>query len=252
MVDRGDPVKLRVVLWDRRPRALENLPEFYRPLPHGQRARAEPDDELAQRIRGERPRFRQPQWLGGCPGLRPPSSRRTLHPAGRRSRRRPRGAGRHDLVPRVRATPASRSPTSGIRRAWPSARAVATPIRRPVNVPGPMPTAIRSISAQRGGLTLEQLRDERHQLRRVPWANAGGWIVSTLEFDAGFVVEQSDGGRRCGGVEAEDFHGLSMNTTRTSPPAWSIRTRAAMRARPAIESSSPRGHSTNVIVSAPR
>ncbi len=36
----------------------------------------------------------------------------------------------------------------GISLAWASARAVAMPIRRPVNDPGPTPTAIRSILSQ--------------------------------------------------------------------------------------------------------
>src|SRR5689334_19601428 len=39
------------------------------------------------------------------------------------------------------------TPTTGIPSAWPSALAVAMPMRRPVNVPGPIPTATRSICA---------------------------------------------------------------------------------------------------------
>ena len=79
----------------------------------------------------------------------PPASKSAANASPRRASITGRARAPSLLCEMPRASAAS-EPTGaiGISLAWASARAVAIPIRRPVNDPGPIPTAIRSILSQ--------------------------------------------------------------------------------------------------------
>ena len=100
------------------------------------------------------------------------------------------------------------TPTSSAAADCASARAVATPIRRPVKPPGPSPTAIRSTSANVSPSLLERLLREHEQLPpRAPGRSpaTGSWRRSTPAPGRASSSDR-DGGRGRGGVEAEDDH----------------------------------------------
>ena len=138
-------------------------------------------------------------------------------------------------------------------RACASARAVAMPIRSPVNVPGPTPTAIRStiVPADPGAV-----QDAR------PTAASGAWRVPGRRPPADRRARhtttspsaaQGDGGGAGGGVEGQDPHGdcsgvrsrsaltgASIRTTRRSPPACSMTTSPRCAPSNAIVATAPR------------
>ena len=174
---------------------------------------------------------------------------------GRAPRRRP-SAGSPTRPPRP-ATAASRPRPAGTFRARASARAVAIPIRSPVNVPGPTPTAIRSTSSQPIPARSSTLDDQRQQPRGVagPRARRAGRRARCRRRRR--RLAQGDGGRASGGVEGQDPHAAARGT---SAQRTSIRTtvdrrprarsRRAPRCARAPRASRPRlpGHSTNAIV----
>ena len=107
----------------------------------------------------------------------------------------------------VVATPASGSP-----RACASARAVETPIRRPVNEPGPDPDRDRSIRGPAAGRS-DRLLDRAEQHRAVQRGGRrrpAGRGLSTGSRAAG----HRDRRVRRGGVEAEDHRRHSTSTAR--------------------------------------
>ena len=180
-----------------------------------------------ERPRREQGRLRRPVGIPG-PGvdLAPPGVEHRQHRIGLVAVR-PGGA----------AGPAPgglRPRPAGCRSAWPSALAVATPIRRPVNVPGPSPTAIRSIASQpRPASSMTWAISGRS---RVAWAGrARRRRVVTAFPDAPRPDRQGHRGGPRRGVEGQDPHRDLDLHVRSSGPACSIRTRAATdaRARPA-------------------
>ena len=248
MVDRGDPVELRAVLRDRRPRTLENLPEFYCALPDRQRSRTGHRDQRAERLGAER--------RGSAAGGGSASSRlRGSQAAANTSPRRASSTASDGVEPggaRARAPSASdcsvETPTSGMPRAWPSARAVAIPIRRPVNVPGPTPTAIRSIS----------LHVATHGRAPPRSAAAASWRASGAHWAAGRREPRA----RCRRRHRSARPWSPASRCRNRGSSWLVdhhdpgvaagvldadagRDPAQRRDR----GSSPSGHSTNVIVS---
>ena len=94
-----------------------------------------------------------------------------------RSRPRPRALLAHGASARRAGC---ETPTSSAPLDWARPCAVATPTRRPVNVPGPTPTAIRSTSPSRARLR-EQLGGQRQQPRGVARTLARARIVASFQ-----------------------------------------------------------------------
>ncbi len=194
------------------------------------------------------------------------SSPRTPRPAGRRARRAPRPARpapRQPAAAPARGTAAWRRRGAGWPRAWARARAVAIPMRSPVNVPGPGPDRdpVDRLPADLG--RLEYPHHQPQQVRGVARALARERIVPGSEHHVAKAGERHRGGRRCS-VEGEDPHrssiaagslsgasGASIVTVRVSPPACSMSTRAATCESQAMRATAPPGHSTNAIRSGP-
>ena len=123
------------------------------------------------------------------------------------------------------------TPTSSAPVACASARAVATPIRRPVNVPGPTPTRDAVEVGERQARLVEQPR-RRAAAAATAWPGrspgAGSWRSSRSRRSATTVA-----GR--GGVEREErsCRAHSIVTRRASPPACSsVDAHRARRASP--------------------
>ena len=141
------------------------------------------------------------------------------------------------------------TPTTGSPRPCASARAVAMPIRRPVKLPGPTPTASRSTSSQPTPARRQRLLGGGQQPRGVRRARPRRRVVAHLD-DAPSArsTPATVGGRR--GVEAEHDHDAAAAGRRP-------RARAPRAARPAARPAAPRararsGHSTNVTGPGPK
>ena len=155
-------------------------------------------------------------------------------PPARRGPRLPRSRPR-----RARAPAGWRRRPARARATGPARGRVATPMRRPVNVPGPTPTAIRSTLLQaQAGLA----RAARRRAAAVGWRArdarpcAGSSRACSV---APSARRSADRGRGRGGVEAEHDHsapapdrrcGCSERRLHTSmrlrsPPAWASVTR---------------------------
>ena len=137
------------VLRDDDLRGLEDRPEPQRSIPHRQPAPASSRTTSASRSGATA--------AGAISGGADPSPAApgSVHAAANASPRRASStaSGIRSSDAATAAAPAAserrvETPTSGISRACASARALAIPIRSPVNVPGPVPTAIRSRSSQ--------------------------------------------------------------------------------------------------------
>ena len=252
-----DPVQLRIVVWNERSRALENRSECYRSVPDRQRGRAERRHQLGQHLGSERPREQQ-RGLELLDLAHPPARREHLAAAGVEHRE-------HDVEP---ARPLRVRVRKGQRRAAKRPRQrqrvqgrdtnewnVPGPRQRPRGRdPDPQPgegagsdangDPVDAVPPDRGGL--EYRRRERQQPRRVSGALARARIVPGRVDDLADAGKRN-GGRRRRGVEREDSHVASIVTTRRSPPACSITTRAATRESPAIVAVAFSGHSTNAI-----
>ena len=124
---------------------------------------------------------------------------------------------------------------------------MAIPIRRPVKLPGPTPTAIAvELSPAEAG-ALHDLGHGGHQLGGVRRRTSErGRLRSDLERLA-VIAQHAGGGRGSGGVEAEKAHSILIR--RRSPPRCSSRTRAATRSSRGPAAS---GHSTNATRSGVR
>ena len=78
-----------------------------------------------------------------------------------------------------------------------------------------------------GAGLIEQLADQAEQPRRVPRALAGRRVIA--ECECGLARPgQSHGRGRGGGVEGQDLQLDSISSLRSSPPPWTMRTRAAI------------------------
>ncbi len=97
---------------------------------------------------------------------------------------------------------------------------------------------------------VEHHRGERQEPGGVARALAGAGIVAGRVHDLA-DARQRNGRRARGGIEREDSQGASIVTTRRSPPACSITTRAASRVSPRSSPTAFSGHSTNATVSGP-
>ena len=187
---------------------------------------------------------------------RGPDGGRRRSPPGRprTRRRRPPPAGvdhrEHTAVPhrrRRRAPGACRRRRAGRPSRAASPRAVAIPIRRPVNVPGPRPTRdqLEVVPAEAG--LVEEAGGEREEAGRVARARAGLDVVARLGTVAVREVKTDDGrgGRR---VEGEGDQ-PETSIRRRSPPRCSSVTRIG--GRPS-DGRSGVGHSMKATRSAPR
>ena len=202
------------------------------PSPTASTAGPSARDQLAERLRGAaragaaaaRVELARPRRAASRPRT-PRRGARRAPPAPRPARPRPR---RH-AAPRQRERLERRDRRpAGCPRARASARAVAIPIRSPVNVPGPTPTAIRSTSSQPTPAALEHLDDQRQQARGVAaGARPARGSSRALERDAVRIADSATAVARGGGVEGQDPHAISTQP-RSSPPACSSRTRAAI------------------------
>ena len=122
---------------DERPGRLQRSPEAYRPVPHCKRG-----PRAARRPAPRAPPARAPRRAARAP--RRATRRRTPRRAARRGRRARAPA---SFTPSASAS-SELTPTSGSPLPCASARAVEIPIRSPVKLPGPTPTAIRSTCSQ--------------------------------------------------------------------------------------------------------
>ena len=130
---------------DERSGGLEGVPEAYRPIPHGKRRDGHCTNPFSERLRRERGRREAlNRQRGLTPRLRVCQAAANASP-----RRASMAASTIGASPAPRASASSvLTPTIGSPRACASARAVAIPIRRPVKLPGPTPTASRSSASQ--------------------------------------------------------------------------------------------------------
>ena len=144
------------------------------------------------------------------------------------------GVGASGVEPPARATAASRRRPAVAPVAPASACAVAIPIRSPVNVPGPTPTAIRSTSSQPPSCASSSSISDQ-QLLRVPRAPAGGRVVDRGEIRPSrrqtFGASSSRAARprsRRRGVEGEHSH-RDLDRSRGRRRRGSSVTRRAIR-----------------------
>ena len=168
------------------------------------------------------------------------TARRT---ARRGARRSARGASRLASSPRASA-PSEPTGRSGSLLARASARAVATPIRRPVNVPGP--------DAHGDRVEVAQVAPAAPSTWSIAGSSSAEWpgrpssaagSASRSNGSAPFGGQQRDARRVGGGVEAEQRHSI-VNTRRSRRSAPGV-TRAATR--PSSSGSATPGHSTKPI-----
>ena len=187
---------------------------------------------------------------------RPRSSASSPRTPRRGARRAPRARCRNRPGCSLAGGPASASdcsvetPTSGMSRARASARAGRDPDPQPRerSRPDADPDPIDLAPADPGAL--QHHRGQGQQPRGVAGPRVGLWVVAGRVDDVA-DARQRDRGRARRGVERQDPHGTSIVTTRRSPPACSMVTRAARRDRPAIVATAFSGHSTNAIRSGP-
>ena len=140
---------------------------------------------------------------------------------------------------------------SGTPSAAASPRAVAIPIRSPVNVPGPAPTTIRSSSDQLDPAALEHLGGQRQQPPGVARARARGRDRHGPRARRAPSQQATDVAR----VEVSRASSLirSIATSRSIAAGMLEADPQRRSARDAASSASdPCGHSTNAIVSGRR
>ena len=121
--------------------------------------------------------------------------------------------------------------TSSAPVAWASERAVATPIRSPVKVPGPTPAPIRSTSPQPSAASASS--SSQRASRRCAWRGpfAGRRIIAACQHLARREAKTRDGRRRRRVEGQQSAHVVrSIVISRSSGPRCSSRTRAAIRA----------------------
>ena len=248
VVDGGDPVKAR----SRRsgiaaPERSRTCSEFYRAVPHRQHAsRAQGSAFAGERGRGQRPGVSSGAELGAPVG----------HAAANTSPRRASitASDRVDALGassphRAPATAASRPRPAGIRGRRASARAVAIPIRRPVNVPGPTPTAIRSMSVQPEPAASSSSAISGSSVAGVAGRVPGGGSSRRLERPPLGPVDSATVGRR--GWRCRSARILTATARPIAPVAAGVLEPDARRDPAERGDLAPRrcGHSTNAIVS---
>ena len=119
---------------------------------------------------------------------------RRRSPGARRSRR-PRGAAKAASVV---------SPTTGLPAASAMPRAAEMPTRKPVKLPGPVVTAMRSSAAKAMPDCLHDARDQRHQRFGMAALHRLRFLRDQL---AGVGVEHGGGAGIERGIDGEDQHG---------------------------------------------
>ena len=214
---------------------FERLSKSYRPIPCRQRVRARPPVRALRAPRRSSPRapIRVRQALRAVANSSPRLASIT---ASRSSASIPAASAASDDTGR-----------SGSPAACASARAVATPMRRPVNAPGPTPTAIASRSSQPS--PARSITSATAGISSLACAGrAAEALGSGRDLERRAVGAQHAGARRRGGgVEAEQAHSIVIR--RRSSPTCSSRTRAATRRS---SGSATAGHSTNATRSSVR
>ena len=207
---------------DERPGRLQRSPEAYRPVPHCKRGPRQRADPLRERLRRERAR-------AGSTSAPPRHAAANASP---RRASRTASTSSASVAPSASAS-SELTPTSGSPRACASARAVEIPIRSPVKLPGPTPTAIRSTSSQPSPACSERRLGGAQEPVRVPGADPRLRVVAHLE-------DRPDASRTPATVAVV---AVSRPRTITSPPASGGRRprgRARHGARSAARRAAPR------------
>ena len=227
------------------PAALELRPEAYRAVAHGQpgaRARAGPRPR-APRARGaRRPSDAARRRAQAATNASP---RRASRTASDRPLRRDASArrARRSAPQRRDARPAS-APV-----ACASARAVATPMRSPVNVPGPTPTPMRVDVA-------EVERRRRASAARASGSSCSAWrgrspgagVVAELDDRASGAAGRPDDGRRASRCRRRGRASAVVTSAPRAVAARRARGARDARPRPSRElGDRASGHSTNTI-----
>ena len=96
------------------------------------------------------------------------------------------------------------TPTTGLSAASAMPRAAESPTRKPVKLPGPVVTAMRSRAAKRDAGLLHDARDQRHQRFGMAALHRLRFLRDQL---AGVGVEHAGGAGIQRGVDGEDQHG---------------------------------------------
>lgn len=132
---------------DTRSSRLEGAPEAYRPVAHRQRRHRHCTNPFSERLRGERGGGQHRLPGGPRGGERLPRLASSTARIGAASAAPPADASDREPAPRASASKVL-TPVTGMFRACANPRAVAMPMRRPVKLPGPTPTASRVTSSQ--------------------------------------------------------------------------------------------------------
>ncbi len=244
-------MELGVLRRDHQPETPQVYGKFYCPVTDGQRACTELGRDLLEALRGSVPTAQ----AAGTPiqvGHPRTRLRRTPRHVARRS---PPGRGRPGPAGAA-VTPGASSvemPTRGRFRRGRSACAVAIPMRRPVKVPGPTPTPIRSSSAHSMPACPRACSISSRSRLVCPGRAPGGDHRATPPP----ASARSRGRRspprprRWPGVAVSKARILNRTPRAQIPTAWLGRTWWSIRPKATISDSAPSGHSTKVIVPGP-